>query len=367
MLDNLGHPQPSQVLVDIAPALNALYSLTTVAEARQSPGIGDWAVQTRDALSEGEWEKHKIIAHWIGAEALGNVVGGGAALDSFSAYLQALAAKDAGDLRDELLYWMMARPGARLNFKHMPDVENPLSLLESEEAYLAFYGHPDLVEEKRLAARQVYAYLVDPPALHSLIVDYLGFFWSEHLEAEWERILPQLEEALRGFEKIDFTGMSHFEVIEAVTRRNLRGTFRPEVLQSYATLRFIPSAHSGPYILKTSDGQELRINFGAHYLRELVRDVQEKDGVYIVEQMRALADETRLEILQMLRTEGELGTQEIIERLDLSKSAASRHLRQLYATGIVDMRVDEDGLSKYYRINQAKAGEMQALFGKLLG
>ena len=125
MLDNLGHPQPSQVLVDIAPALNALYSFTTVAEARQFPGIGEWSLQTRDALSEGEWENHRIIAHWLGAEALYNVVEGGAALDSFPAYLQALAAKEARDLRDELLYWIVARPGARLNFKHMPELDFP--------------------------------------------------------------------------------------------------------------------------------------------------------------------------------------------------------------------------------------------------
>lgn len=367
MLDNLSHPQPSQVLIDIAPAYNALFSFTSVTDASQSPGISDWALHTREKLSEDEWYTHRIITQWIGIEALGNSVKDEEALSDFSVYIQALANKDPGNLRDELLYWMVHRPGVRLNYKPLPEIEDHLSLLESREAYLTFNSHPSMSEEKLAVAEQTYDILLDPPRLRSLVVDYLHLFWEKYLKSEWQANQSLLDEAVRGFEKVNLAGLNHFEVIEAITRRNLRGVCRPEVLQSYATLRFIPSAHSGPYIMKFSDGYELRFSFGAHHLRDVAAGVDKVDRTHVVEQMKALADTTRLEIIHLLKAEQELGTQDIIDRLSLSKSAASRHLRQLYATGILDVRVDEDGLSKYYRVNSAIAGHLQSLLDDLLG
>jgi DNA-binding transcriptional ArsR family regulator len=367
MLDNLHHTQPSRVLIDLAPALNALYSFTTVADADQSPGISEWSVQTRAKLTEEEWEKHQILSKWIGVEALGNVVQDEAAYASFSAYLEALCALDAEALRNELLYWMVARPGHRLSYKPVQEVKDHLSLLESWESFWAFHDYADVTDEKRAVGRQVFEYFVAPPTLQTLITSYLEHFWEEYTKTEWKRNLPQLEEALARFEQIDVTGMGHFEVIEAITHRNLRGAYRPEVLQSYSTLRFMPSPHSGPYIMKTCKGPEMRIAFGARHFRELARGAEAMDSARVVEQMKALADETRLEIIRTLKAEGELGTPDIIERLNLSKSAASRHLRQLYATGIIDARVEEDGLSKYYRLNPAAVGRMQVLLGNLLG
>jgi DNA-binding transcriptional ArsR family regulator len=195
----------------------------------------------------------------------------------------------------------------------------------------------------------------------------MNHFWETYLKEEWERRLPELEEAVEGYKQIDVSGMNHFEVIEAITRRNVRGVFRPEVLQDIDVLRFIPSPHSGPYILKTGDGEELQISFGAYQLGERVRGIGAFEGTHVVDRLKAVGDETRLEIIRALKAEGELRTQEIIDRFGLSKSAASRHMRQLVATGIVDVRIDEDGLSKFYRLNQAFVGQFQEMLGKLLG
>ncbi|MCZ7544078.1 MAG: metalloregulator ArsR/SmtB family transcription factor [Anaerolineae bacterium] len=66
----------------------------------------------------------------------------------------------------------------------------------------------------------------------------------------------------------------------------------------------------------------------------------------------ALADDTRLRILRLLGDAQELRAQEIMDRLDLSQSAASRHLRQLSATGFVRER-REDG-AKCYSLNRER-------------
>ena len=54
--------------------------------------------------------------------------------------------------------------------------------------------------------------------------------------------------------------------------------------------------------------------------------------------LNALADDTRLRILQAIHEAGELCSQEIMVRLNLSQSAASRHLKQLSATGYLSER-----------------------------
>lgn len=50
---------------------------------------------------------------------------------------------------------------------------------------------------------------------------------------------------------------------------------------------------------------------------------------------RALGDETRLRVLQLLATEGERTVSDIAERLDLSQPLLSWHLRRLRRAGVV--------------------------------
>jgi DNA-binding transcriptional ArsR family regulator len=368
MLGSLYPPLPSQVIVDVAPTYNALASLVTVADAMQSPGIGEWPVRTRSALTPAEWENHRLIASWIGIEALSNAVDTSEALASFPVFVRSLAEQESTLLRDALLHWIVASPASRLAFtatrRH---VDDPQSLLESEQAFFSLHDLESKSEDDILIFRRLFDYMLDPPALQSLVTGYLDQFWREHLEQEWERTVPELEAAVADFEGADTTGMSHFEVIETITHRNLRGVYRADVLTSYTTLRFIPSLHCGPYTLRMSDGQELRIVFGAQRLRALARAGDDTDPAYVLDRLRALGDETRLAIVRLLKGHGELGTQEIIEELGLSLSAASRHLRQLYASGIVDIRVDEDGIRKHYRISEGLAQELHSMVVRLLG
>jgi ArsR family transcriptional regulator len=66
--------------------------------------------------------------------------------------------------------------------------------------------------------------------------------------------------------------------------------------------------------------------------------------------LNALADENRLQILQFIAERGEACSTEIIKHLDLSQSAASRHLTQLTATGYLTAR-RKDG-AKCYQLDK---------------
>ena len=63
---------------------------------------------------------------------------------------------------------------------------------------------------------------------------------------------------------------------------------------------------------------------------------------------KALADETRLQILALLMEEEELCVCDILRVLGITQSKASRHLRYLYNLGLVSDR--RDGVWMYYRL-----------------
>ncbi len=64
---------------------------------------------------------------------------------------------------------------------------------------------------------------------------------------------------------------------------------------------------------------------------------------------RALADETRLQMLALILHEGELCVCDCMQVLDIGQSKASRHLRYLANAGVLDDR--RHGAWVYYRVS----------------
>lgn len=81
--------------------------------------------------------------------------------------------------------------------------------------------------------------------------------------------------------------------------------------------------------------------------------------------LNALTDDTRLQILRQIAESGELRSQEIIDVLELSQSAASRHLTQLTAAGFLKERRCEG--AKCYSLNDERLSDtLQAVANYLL-
>ena len=68
---------------------------------------------------------------------------------------------------------------------------------------------------------------------------------------------------------------------------------------------------------------------------------------------KALSDETRLQMLGLLLKEGELCVCDFIDVLKITQSKASRHLRHLVNTGLLDDR--RDGTWVFFRIAEKPA------------
>ena len=79
---------------------------------------------------------------------------------------------------------------------------------------------------------------------------------------------------------------------------------------------------------------------------------------------KALADETRLRILGLLLSQGELCVCDIMAALQLPQSTVSRHMAYLRNSGWVDDR--RMGLWVYYQVTPAGSALRQELAGVLL-
>jgi DNA-binding transcriptional ArsR family regulator len=187
---------------------------------------------------------------------------------------------------------------------------------------------------------EMHRLLNDPPARQELIVTHLRTMWDEGLALEWERNLPVLKESVAAFQSLDLAGLT---AVEALGRVILRARV-PQVSESWlASIEhfvFIPSVHSGPYVVRLNspdDGTEWII-FGARIPDGVIVHMPALSRSELLMRLNALADDTRLRILELLGQKGEMGTPDIKAQLELSQSAASRHLEHLTATGYLITR-----------------------------
>jgi ArsR family transcriptional regulator, arsenate/arsenite/antimonite-responsive transcriptional repressor len=79
------------------------------------------------------------------------------------------------------------------------------------------------------------------------------------------------------------------------------------------------------------------------------KSTQDKMNKMLVEIFRSLADENRLQILQLLLTEGRSNVSRICEKVGESQPAISHHLTQLKHANLVDFQ--RDGKFNYYFIS----------------
>jgi DNA-binding transcriptional ArsR family regulator len=311
--------------------LASLYMLTLP----QTPGVNDWVRQTAQALSTAQMQTHRV-AHIV----LYSAYEPDEEWPSFPAYLDALAGRDPVLLRARFLRHMFPDiDEAYASRDQMMDLEMFIDQIDRSELDHEF--DPDLFAE-------AHALLSDPPALRDTIVSHLTSMWDEHLAEEWERNEAFLHQVVSAFQARDYTGLTAYDAIKTITGREAHGNWQ-DILAKTETLIFIPSPHIGPYLMHYAYPPVTRMLFDAH-LPPVARSTAGLTRTDLLVQLRTLADETRLNILDLLLREGELCAQDIIARLDLAKSSASRHLSQLSAAGYLRERQGA-GKAKCYAIN----------------
>jgi DNA-binding transcriptional ArsR family regulator len=241
------------------------------------------------------------------------------------------------------------------------------AVLKSAESYIQFlmerFGPEAVFEEIETRA---FEYVKDPPAMKSLIVNHLQKVWDERFKSEWARVETMLRESVKAFQSTDFSKMDRFEAVRFITGQDIdEEKWRP-TLERANRLTFIPNAHIGPYVSHLPDEKDVIILFGARQPENASVRIPELDRADIVSRLAALADDTRLQILQMIRDNGEMRAQEVIEATQLSQPSVSRYLGQLTATGFLQER-RVSGAKAYVLNRERIAKTLKSISVTLLG
>lgn len=364
---NLEKAKTESSVVRIEPALNAFGSMLLICKAEDDPGIHDWVTKTRLQMSSEERFRHKLVMIGFHYAILPQVPEA-----SFEAYLNQLEATPPSEFRDRLLnaYAAICLTEQELQTTNQPvDWEEALSSAKNYVAFLRSRFGDELTDEE--VETRAYEYVIDPAALKQLVTGHIRWFWKNYLQAEWNRVRPMLEESAKALNQIDYSSMSRMEMVEFVTGKDVKSEPKLEWkwgsdLQTARELIFIPNAHIGPYIRADKIQDALYIYFGAHLPEGSNVRVPELDRAEIVARISALADDTRLQILQMIAENGEMRSQEIMEAVNLSQPSVSRYLSQLTAAGYLQERRANG--AKAYILNQDRIEKtLKAVSAFLLG
>jgi DNA-binding transcriptional ArsR family regulator len=343
---NLEKPRTTNSVVQLEPALNAFGSMILLCKDEDNPGIHEWVAKTRAQMSSEELFRHKLVT--IGFHYSINPV---KSYPSFDAYLADLEATPPSVLRERLLKayeGMCLTEESRQQPLPAVDWNEVLTSAKHYVDFLKFRFGPDLTDVE--VETRAYEYVIDPAALKQLLTGHIRWFWKNHLQAEWNRVRPMLEESARAFNQIDLSGKSRLELVQFITGKEFNDTKWGGELDNPKELVFIPNAHIGPYIRATKVDDTFYIYFGAHLPEGSDVYLPELDRAELVSRLSALADDTRLHILQMIAENGEMRSQEIMEAINLSQPSVSRYLSQLTATGYLQER-RESG-AKVYILNR---------------
>lgn len=339
-------PPPRQVKISFAlePAYNALTSLHLLNS--ELSGFHAWAGRTAAALSPEQLRTNATVCstamRYLDSKSW----------PSFLAWLDALSARDPEEMHNKELDMLLDK-AAHVLEKDIADLPDRETLLSDPSVYVDLAKHLAEHNEKAFDAAYCeteFELYQDPVAMQQTLVTHLRTMWDEYLADEWERSLPMLNESIVALESLDYSGRSAAEIFALVTDRDIPA--KTEMLiRDQKRLTFIPSPHIGPYVLVIDHSQEnTRIVFGARMPQGATVRSPALNRSELVTRLSALADDTRLRILQLVAQEGELRTQEIMTELEISQSAASRHLPQLSATGYLTERRCEG--AKCYRLNR---------------
>ena len=189
-----------------------------------------------------------------------------------------------------------------------------------------------------------------PLEIKAMSVSLIQRFWDQYYRDEYERNLPLMQRSIAYHRSKEY-GADLVSIFTSVTGR--RPPEKLTSIEDVERLVFLPSCHIGPYVLQHRLEEMPTTSFLIYNCRPTAApDGGEASPIQdLFPPLKALADETRLQILSIL-DDRELYAQEIVDQLDISQSAVSRHLKLMFTGGLLNMRKQES--MRYYSINNER-------------
>jgi ArsR family transcriptional regulator len=362
-------PPVAPVSVALEPAHSALNSLSLLCKIDKLSGLDEWVTRTFAALTPEQRHINRLVMFGLHYAVVPD-----RSWPSFPAYVDHLETQDPLIFRNQVFSAYAQTYKDDCCPSPDPTLE-PTSidvpyLLGNVDAFIAllYERFPEEVVEPDIES-EAHRYLNDPPAMRSLIVSHFRGMWEQALAPEWNRVKPMLQASVDAFQQLDIGSLPKLEAAQLVIGRSIQEEEREKwtvALKDVERLIFVPCTHLGPYLGKFRSGNTLWVLFGARIPEGARVHAPDLSRAEILVRLNALADDTRLRIIKLIAEEGEQRSQEIMARLDLSQSAASRHLKQLSATGYLRERRCEG--AKCYAVNHERVDDtLRALAAFLSG
>ncbi|GCE08340.1 DUF2087 domain-containing protein [Dictyobacter aurantiacus] len=334
------------------PVSNALNSFALLHQSTQLPGLSPWVEQTASQLTDEQLQINRLL--FI---ALRDALTPQRDEPNFPSYLHNLGELNAYVLRKRILEPLRRRFSQRTaasppHTKYLiTDVDTYLDTVRKT------YGEDDFDAGLQ---RQAHQLLQDPQEMQRTILAHLETLWKTTFAQEWKRVQNMLRWQSEMFTNSLRQEATLEETIYEFTGRHLPAEISRAVAGAEEII-LIPSWHTGRRMTVWSGAEWIEGEWGG---KEVARIFFSEPPNYDVAQQRdtimsrpelqarlgALADETRLSIIELLTHRSELHAQEIIAALDLSQSSVSRHLKQLVSMKYLYERRGE-GANKTYRLS----------------
>jgi ArsR family transcriptional regulator len=341
-------PSLASTEFETLPAYLQLESLELINEVEGLSGLGSWVTETYAAMSPRLREQH-LIALQPAVMLLYKGTPLASPNLNLIDYVQQLRNQDVGTLIRSGISALHEKCGIH----HLDKVAllPPIATIwEDESAFIRFMNILAERPNSDHVWAEAFALIQQPAQYLNFMIEHIRLMWDHYLKAEWEAQLPTLRESVQAFRRMQYPKLTVLEAIRTVTDRDMQDKMKGEELEAERIV-FVPSPHNGPYIGRTliKETRTLYVLFGARLPRGYQSHSSQFGRSEVLIRMNALADDTRLRILELLTAHKELCSQDIIEMLGMSQSSVSRHLSQLTASGFLIERRRE--INKCYSLN----------------
>ena len=199
-------------------------------------------------------------------------------------------------------------------------------------------------DETLTDAQKLLDYFSQPNLLRELVLTTLEGFWESLPREEFYQDSARVRQAV-SFYREKSHPKDFRSAFKAITGRTIPSRLNKR-LKSVRTVIMMPMCHLGPYLVVLPYGDRMYVSFNASMA--LIQSCKDSNIAILYPPLKALADETRLQIVHLL-CDGELYVDEIADRLGISHSSASRHLSLLATASILDTR--KENRLRFFRLN----------------
>lgn len=364
--DLIRAPIKTSLNVSTEPVQNIINSLLLLNRAEDFSGLDTWVTNTFARMTAEQQRLNRIV--FIG---LYYAVMPDRGWPSFEAYLDDLSHQDAKSLRDRLLTtYTQIVPLSKRTSKDAMWQDGPTDAAELDRIMVSQESFIQYLVERFPASHvevdveiEAYRLLCDPPAMQQLIRSHLQTMWDRYLSTEWERVQPMLQACVAAFQQTNLNSLNVLDAARLVLGREPEEWWTKNAAQAKQII-FVPSAHLGPYLGRFQEDETIWLLFGARLPQGVQATSPDLTRSELLVRLQALSDDTRLRMLHLLSQTGEYCSPDIMSALDLSQSAASRHLQQLSAAGYITERRREG--AKCYELNQDRIDDTCRALSKFL-